>query len=112
MYSYSKLLKNLDSSSGLDGKLCHICNFLFANISSNSDAIFSTSSLTFESFFSHSFVESHVSLGFSDHTYLETLDISVIGTKSLSSFLYSIVMYSFFIHQSSFSTISLKIQTQ
>jgi hypothetical protein len=78
-------------------------------MSNNSQAIASTSTDAFCNFLSHSFVLRGVNLGFSTHKYLETLDTSVIGTNNLSLFLYSSVIYSFFIHDNSFSTISRKI---
>ena len=54
-------------------------------------------------------INNPVNLGFSTHKYLFTLDTSVIGTNSLSSFAYSISIYSFTIHSKSFFNICLNI---
>gem|GEM_PF-1166303 len=91
-----------------------------AYTSKSSHAIISTSADTFFIFFSHSRVLNHVNLGFSTHTYLETLETSVIGTNNLSLFLYSKLIYSLLIpffcfHQilaNSLVTISRKIPIQ
>jgi hypothetical protein len=109
---YSNEFAKIVSFLGRDLNINHFFIFLLAYNSKSSHAMHSTFFHTFFSFLSHSFVFNHVSFGFSTQTYLDTLEISVIGTNNLSLFLYSRVIYSFLIQDNSFITISLKIQIQ